>query len=336
MIKLLLVDDEPIIRESIEAMLPLAEMDIRLTGSCSNAFDALNSMENDMPDILITDIKMPRMDGLELIERAQMLNPKLECIVLSGYDEFTFAKRAISLGVREYLLKPFYKEELIKTLDGMCQKLRQSRRQRDDRIPELAEKLFALQPEESTQEISAAQVQEVVLASGCEDILREAYTYLIAHQESQPIRAFTAIRRTYDNEGELLESVAQGLTAMLARHGQYRPFVSHMCQYIDEHYSDTELSLTTIGNAVGMQGNHLSRIFKERYGIAMLDYVTGVRISQAKRLIQENGCSVQEAAEKTGFLSSTVFIRTFKKKEGITPGKYKEMVEKERYEKKND
>ena len=101
-------------------------------------------------------------------------------------------------------------------------------------------------------------------------------------------------------------------------------------QYIDEHYSDTELSLTTIGNAVGMQGNHLSRIFKERYGIAMLDYVTGVRISQAKRLIQENGCSVQEAAEKT------VFIRTFKKKEGITPGKYKEMVEKERYEKKNE
>ena len=79
---------------------------------------------------------------------------------------------------------------------------------------------------------------------------------------------------------------------------------------------------------MGMQGNHLSKIFKERYGITLLDYVANVRIHQAKKLIQEEGCSVQEVAEKTGFLSSTVFIRTFKKKEGITPGKYKEMVEK--------
>ena len=77
MIKLLLVDDESIIRESLETMLPLGTLGIRLTSSCGNAFDALNSMQNDMPDILITDIKMPGMDGLELIERAQMLTPQL-------------------------------------------------------------------------------------------------------------------------------------------------------------------------------------------------------------------------------------------------------------------
>lgn len=326
MIKLLLVDDEPIIRESIEAMLPLAEMDIRLTGSCSNAFDALNSMENDMPDILITDIKMPRMDGLELIERAQMLNPKLECIVLSGYDEFTFAKRAISLGVREYLLKPFYKEELIKTLDGMCQKLRQSRRQRDDRIPELAEKLFALQPEESTQEISAAQVQEVVLTSGCEDILREAYTYLIAHQESQPIRAFTAIRRTYDNEAELLESVAQGLTAMLARHGQYRPFVSHMCQYIDEHYSDDNLSLQYLAdNVIHMRADYIGREFTKDTGMKVSDYLCRARMERAKTLLQDAASEnhIYEIAEQIGLgHNPQYFSRLFRKYTGLTPKDY--------------
>ena len=97
-------------------------------------------------------------------------------------------------------------------------------------------------------------------------------------------------------------------------------------RFIGENYSDNELSVETIGNSMGMQGNHLSKIFKERYGVTMLDYVANVRISHAKRLIREEGCSMQEVAEKTGFLSSTVFIRTFKKKEGITPGKYKEMV----------
>ena len=76
-----------------------------------------------------------------------------------------------------------------------------------------------------------------------------------------------------------------------------------------------------------MQGNHLSKIFRERYGITMLDYVANVRIQQAEKLIQESNLSVQEVAEKTGFLSSTVFIRTFKKKVGITPGKYKEVMD---------
>ena len=99
-------------------------------------------------------------------------------------------------------------------------------------------------------------------------------------------------------------------------------------RFIKENYSDNELSVASIGNSMGMQGNHLSKIFKERYGITLLDYMANVRISQAKRLIEEGRLSVQEVAEKTGFLSSTVFIRTFKKKEGITPGKYKEMMEK--------
>ena len=100
--------------------------------------------------------------------------------------------------------------------------------------------------------------------------------------------------------------------------------------FIDEKYSDTDMSVSSIGNAMGMQGNHLSKLFKERYGITMLDYLTTVRIQQAKKYIREKDMAVQEVAERTGFLSSTVFIRTFKKKEGITPGKYKEMTEKEK------
>lgn len=99
-------------------------------------------------------------------------------------------------------------------------------------------------------------------------------------------------------------------------------------RFIKEYYSDNELSVASIGSSMGMQGNHLSKIFKERYEITLLDYLANVRIREAKRLIEEGKLSVQEVAEKTGFLSSTVFIRTFKKKEGITPGKYKEMMEK--------
>ncbi len=324
MLKLLLVDDESIIRETIEAMLPLEKLGMRLTGSCGNAFDALNSMENDMPDILVTDIKMPRMDGLELIERAMTLNPKLECIVLSGYDEFTFAKRAISLGVREYLLKPFYKEELIQTLEKVSVKIRQSRRQRDDRIPELAEKLFALQPEENR--ITAAQVRDTVLSMGCEDVLREAYTYLIAHQESQPMRAFTAVRRTYDSETELLETVAQGLTSMLAGHGQYRPFVQAMCRYIDEHYSDDNLSLQYLADhVIHMRADYIGREFTKDTGMKVSDYLCRARMERAKTLLQDASSEnhIYEIAEQIGLgHNPQYFSRLFRKYTGLTPKDY--------------
>lgn len=103
---------------------------------------------------------------------------------------------------------------------------------------------------------------------------------------------------------------------------------------INESYSDTELSITMLGNQIGMHPTHMSKIFKEKYGVSLLDYIASVRISHAKRIIREEGSSIRETGEKTGFLSNEVFIRTFKKKEGITPGKYKEMIEREKMERK--
>lgn len=97
---------------------------------------------------------------------------------------------------------------------------------------------------------------------------------------------------------------------------------------IDENYMDGELSITMLGAEIGMQPAHMSKIFKEKYGISLLDYIASVRIFHAKRLLRDERGSIQEIGEKAGFLSSQVFIRTFKKKEGITPGKYREMVEK--------
>ena len=106
MYKLLLVDDEQIIREGLEKMIALCGMDIVITASCSNAIAALDSMMDDMPDILLTDVRMPGMDGLELVERAMSLHPQLRAIILSGYDTFAYAQQAIQAGVTEYLLKP--------------------------------------------------------------------------------------------------------------------------------------------------------------------------------------------------------------------------------------
>lgn len=128
MYKLLLVDDEPIIREGLERMIDWEKLSLKMTASCPNAIAALDSMTDDMPDILLTDIRLPGMTGLELVQRAVALHPMLQCIVLSGYDTFQYAQEALKYGVIEYLLKPCDQEELENALRRACTNIDKNRK----------------------------------------------------------------------------------------------------------------------------------------------------------------------------------------------------------------
>ena len=117
MYKLLLVDDEQIIREGLEKMIALCGMDIVITASCSNAIAALDSMMDDMPDILLTDVRMPGMDGLETLGEMKKIAPKLPVILLTGHASVGVAVRGMENGAYDYLLKPVSLNELIIKMD---------------------------------------------------------------------------------------------------------------------------------------------------------------------------------------------------------------------------
>jgi len=93
--------------------------------------------------------------------------------------------------------------------------------------------------------------------------------------------------------------------------------------YVDQNYKDANLSVSAIGDVFGMQAAYLSRIFREEYGVLILNYISGLRIEYAQKMLTETGLSVNEIAEAAGFLSGDVFIKTFKKIIGVTPGKYR-------------
>lgn len=131
MISLLIADDEKIIRESIANCLDWKSMGIRVVACCANGIEALESSIDDSPNIVLTDIKMPGLSGLELIERIQAINPDTEFIVLSGFREFDFAKRAIELGVRRYLLKPVSEEQVCKAVTDALKSCREKRSVQD-------------------------------------------------------------------------------------------------------------------------------------------------------------------------------------------------------------
>lgn len=116
MLKIIVADDERAIRESISACIDWKGMDLDLVGVYANGVDTYDAILNESPDIVMTDIKMPGMDGLELIERIAETDPDTQFIILSGYGEFSYAQRAMKYGVRHYLLKPCSEEQIENSL----------------------------------------------------------------------------------------------------------------------------------------------------------------------------------------------------------------------------
>ncbi|MFR2660576.1 MAG: response regulator [[Clostridium] leptum] len=117
MIKIAIVDDEELIRRGISYLLEEAKRSYQVVGMFENGQKALDFLMNYDVDVIITDIRMPVMDGLSFLQKLQQLGKKYQVIILSGYDDFAYAQQAIRFGVKEYLLKPINKDELYRAID---------------------------------------------------------------------------------------------------------------------------------------------------------------------------------------------------------------------------
>ncbi len=129
MLKLMIVDDEPIILDGIRGMIEQEKTPFTKIVTAYDGIEALEKMEYFQPDLIITDIQMPEMDGLELIRQAQKRNVS-RFIILSGYDVFEYARKAIQLHVVEYLLKPVNQQELADLLKKLAIELMEERQSR--------------------------------------------------------------------------------------------------------------------------------------------------------------------------------------------------------------
>lgn len=112
MYKLIFVDDEAIVRDGISSCIPWGQNSFELAGLFEHGLQALEYMEKNKVDVVISDINMPRMDGLELSRKIEEKYPDVMVLLLTGYDEFEYAQEAIKFKVREFLLKPITADEL--------------------------------------------------------------------------------------------------------------------------------------------------------------------------------------------------------------------------------
>ncbi len=128
MYKVLLVDDEVIIREGLKNNIDWKMHDMEVIATAEDGLDALEIVKNKHPDIIITDIKMAFMDGLQLISEVKSISPDTLIIFISGHDEFNYARKAIGLGAFDYVLKPIELDYLAKLLNKAQDKLNRSKK----------------------------------------------------------------------------------------------------------------------------------------------------------------------------------------------------------------
>ncbi len=205
---ILIVDDEQLIRQGLRARIEYLGIDVDEIFEAENGLMALRLQEEHPIDVVITDIRMPDMDGLELIQEMQKKNNQIKFVVLSGYAEFSYAETAIRLGVKAYLLKPVSNDDLKEAFDKAYKEMEQTAsvrqevqmKKRMDREKQVYQQEKALNALFSSQEAGAVTREQLcklcgydekMWAGGAESVLYLAILHInkesFEHQRFRPV-----------------------------------------------------------------------------------------------------------------------------------------------------
>jgi two-component system response regulator YesN len=175
MLRIAIIDDEFYFRNALKINMPWAENGMAIVGDANDGQSGLKLILEQRPDVAIVDINMPILSGLELIQRAQEAGSECRYVILSGYDEFKYAQRAVSLGVSNYALKPVDFRELMQVLLREKEKLEKERRSRD-KVGELMRRAQKLQLDRSFCDLVNAQLPKTEMGP-----LREMFNQYRRH-----------------------------------------------------------------------------------------------------------------------------------------------------------
>ncbi|MDF2614652.1 MAG: two component transcriptional regulator, AraC family [Clostridia bacterium] len=126
--KVLIIDDEYYFREALKVSFPWEGCNLTICGEAKNGIEGLERVRELNPDIVLADINMPLMDGLEFVQKVKEINNSIKIIIISGYNEFEYAKQALTLGVHNYILKPVSNEELYSALQDVIKLIYKERK----------------------------------------------------------------------------------------------------------------------------------------------------------------------------------------------------------------
>lgn len=343
MFKVLLVDDEELERKVLCFTMQNSGLPIQIVGEASNGREALALVHQTVPDLIIMDIKMPGINGIEATRQIKAHYPAMEVIILTAYGKFSYSQQAIKAQATDYLLKPIQPQQLIEAvkqaLDRLSRKnfhpgpplnltgleehvkaadLEEAKRE----FTLLLEQLSNTEPNPVTAQLDSFRlrvlviVSQAVLSAGADPNKVSALEHELAQGLSH-LSSFASLKAWGES---MLEKCISLLTKNYSFNDQ--TLVRKAIDYIERNYTK-EISLDLVAAHVHLSTAYLSRIFNKKAGTSFSEFLTQVRLKEAKRRLRTSNETIDQIAEATGFSSNSYFSAVFKKHEGVTPSEYR-------------
>ncbi len=336
MLSVFIVDDEKLIRDGMKKLLKWESYGFQITGEASNGREALQLIQENIPDIVLTDLRMPAMDGLTLAATLAQQIPSVSIVVITGYDEFEYAKEAVRNGVFDYLLKPVSRQELLDTMLRLKDKILS----RHVGYPFEEEELLLTAIRENNVELGIKTLQDM-FSHFYSAMARQTEVYKICQKilaeldvTYRAVRGPKAVAVRPDPPEtasvEELQATMEEYISKIFRLGGVESsdlLVEKLKRYLETHYQEN-ISLKMLEDEFFFNASYISRIFKIKTGENYSDYLLRLRIQRAKHLLKNSGYSIRQISEMVGFSSSKYFSKVFKDIEGVQPITYRSGVKK--------
>jgi two-component system response regulator YesN len=363
MYKVLIIDDEPWARKVIKKLGHWERLDLEVIDEASDGEEGLEKIKVQRPHIVITDMRMPGLDGGALLKSVNDYNDDIQIIAMSGYNDFIYLKQAIKSGAVDYLLKPVKPEELNDALVKSIERLDKNRKDRlsgfgtlhlfEDReiikgyleyrqhVYEGLNGLKSDQTEKHIAELCAfLKVSiphpslEMITKIG-HDLIQMLQVYVVKSESDyyeqwkmSYLESIEAMREVRDFEDmfAILRTlyVASITTIIKIKKGKKHLDTSAVHEYMTYNYCDT-ISLESVAAQFFVTKEHLSRAYKASYDTTINEALIILRMDRASALIIEQQLAIKDVALMVGYNDLAYFYRVFKKHFGVAPGEYRDM-----------
>ncbi|MGO4494817.1 response regulator [Paenibacillus sp. 2RAB27] len=334
--KVLIVDDEPIIRSGMMKMAQQYTQPFQTIETANNGLEAIDRFSHFEPDLLITDIRMPKMDGLELCRILHNSHPNLLKVVISGYNDFEYAQKCLSYGVKHYLLKPVTPPDLHDIFDQILKLHAQSCISISgyvEWIERIKGSIWSLQMDEMTRLMTEWRERCSLLTINqlkyqLDDVLHLLDNYFQEKKQfSMPGLQDPLKASTREDLYILFECRMRALMKELqcSRQGNYKDPMEEAKLYIDTRLS-VEITLAEVADLIGVSPSYFSTLFRRMTGETFVSYRMNKRMEKAKDMLAIPHMRTFDIAIEVGYEDYPHFTKTFKKIYGVSPSEYRNSI----------
>ena len=322
--RVLLVDDQEIIKIELQRYLKWQDYGFEISGTCEDGQEALNFLKDNYVDLVITDIRMPVMDGLELLKELRIQYPELIVVFLSDYGEFSLAKEGIEYGLFSYLTKPVKLNELKLLLPKVKKYLDDKMTDFSFETTQLLKCYLNLETDinESYQKlknkIESLEKDEGRAKIILENKLQEVYSELNKEYPWLNKYIYLSEDKLEDFMNMAYLFIRHNLL-LLGNNHYVRSIALMVIAKVEEKLAQEDIAATLF-----LSKNYIGELFKMETGRNLKDYIADIKVARAKVLLFEGSHKWYEIANMLSYSNVEYFAGLFKKKVGLTPKEFKE------------